>query len=64
MAITELFADISEAASAKKIAADSAEMAMDSTKTATETANTQTKIANDTMPVLLLQVLHFLSLQT
>jgi len=47
MQIIELFADISEAASAKKIAADSAEMAMDSVKTATETANTQTKIAND-----------------
>ena len=49
MTILELFADISAASSAKKIAADSAEMAMDSSKTATETANTQTKIANDTM---------------
>jgi len=48
MSIIELFADISEAASAKKIAADSAEMAVDSAKTATETANTQVKIANDT----------------
>ena len=48
MAVIELFGDISEASSAKKIAADSAEMAMDSTKTATETANTEVKIANDT----------------
>lgn len=48
MGVLQMFADISEAASTRKIAADSAEMAMDSTKTATETANTQTKIANDT----------------
>ena len=48
MDVLELFGNISEASSAKKIAADSAEMAMDSTKTASETANTQIKIANDT----------------
>lgn len=46
--VVRMFAEVAEASSAKKIAADSAEMAMSNTKAATETANTQTKIANDT----------------
>ena len=46
--IIKMFGEISELASAKKVAANTAEMASDESLVASQTVNTQVKIANDT----------------
>ena len=50
--IIKLFGEISELASAKRIAANTAEAASDTTKTTIESTNTQTKLLNDQQEVV------------